>query len=85
MQVSSAVCFLLSSGADYITGITITVDGGWLYYKPNWIVPGEFPGIRYVPNLIDKAVHCTVNPSIADTIGTNILPLIARCPKRGPA
>ena len=54
-QVSSAVCFLLSPGADYITGSTITVDGGWVYYKPNWNVPGEGLGIHYVPNLIHKA------------------------------
>jgi len=44
VQVSSAVCFLLSPGADYITGCTLPVDGGWIYYKPNWTVPGKYNG-----------------------------------------
>jgi NAD(P)-dependent dehydrogenase (short-subunit alcohol dehydrogenase family) len=38
-EVSSAVMFLLSPGAAYVTGETIRVDGGSSLYRLNWEVP----------------------------------------------
>lgn len=38
-EVSGAVCFLLSPAADYVTGVTVMVDGGWSIYRHNWDVP----------------------------------------------
>jgi NAD(P)-dependent dehydrogenase (short-subunit alcohol dehydrogenase family) len=31
-QIAGAVLFLASAGADYVTGATINVSGGWLMY-----------------------------------------------------
>ena len=33
-EISAAVCFLLSPAANYITGTTLTVDGGSVLYSP---------------------------------------------------
>lgn len=38
-EVSSAIVYLLSDGAAYITGHTLTVDGGLPLTKQNWTVP----------------------------------------------
>ncbi|XP_064644192.1 peroxisomal trans-2-enoyl-CoA reductase-like [Lineus longissimus] len=39
-EISSAVCFLLSPGANFITGATLNVDGGGsLYSQLSWKVP----------------------------------------------
>ncbi|RLA21485.1 MAG: 2,4-dienoyl-CoA reductase [Gammaproteobacteria bacterium] len=38
-EISSAIVYLLSDGAAYITGHTIAVDGGLPLAKENWTVP----------------------------------------------
>ncbi len=38
-EISSAIVYLLSEGAAYITGETIAVDGGLPLAKENWAVP----------------------------------------------
>lgn len=40
-EVSSAVCFLLSPAAAFITGETIKVDGGASLYGVTWQIPGH--------------------------------------------
>ena len=40
-DIAKAVGFLASSEAEYITGTTLDVDGGW---KLCLTLPGEFPG-----------------------------------------
>lgn len=38
-EISSAIVYLLSDGASYITGETLAVDGGLPLMKENWSVP----------------------------------------------
>ncbi len=38
-EISSAIVYLLSDGASYITGEVLAVDGGLPLAKENWIVP----------------------------------------------
>ena len=38
-EVSSAVCFLLSPAANYITGTTMRIDGGQVLTNMFWPVP----------------------------------------------
>ena len=38
-EISSAIVYLLSEGAAYITGLTLAVDGGLPLAKQNWTVP----------------------------------------------
>ena len=40
-DIGTAVGFLVSDEAEYITGTTVDVDGGW---KLCLALPGEFPG-----------------------------------------
>jgi citronellol/citronellal dehydrogenase len=40
-EVSSAVCFLLSPGAAYISGATLRVDGGSSLYKDTMLPMGK--------------------------------------------
>ncbi|RUS70262.1 hypothetical protein EGW08_021976 [Elysia chlorotica] len=47
-EVSSAVCFLLSPGAAFITGETIRIDGGQSFYiTPNFRLPDSKPTDMY--------------------------------------
>lgn len=47
-EVSSAVCFLLSPGAAFITGETIRIDGGQSFYiTPNYRLPDSKPTDTY--------------------------------------
>ena len=41
LQVSGAVCFLLSPAASYITGVAIQVDGGLTLYASQFTLPGK--------------------------------------------
>ena len=41
-DIGNAVGFLVSDEAEYITGTTLDVDGGW---KLCLTLPGEFPGV----------------------------------------
>ncbi len=46
LQISGAVCFLLSPAASYTTGVTVAIDGAWGLYKKNYEVPdheGKWP------------------------------------------
>ncbi|XP_061587333.1 peroxisomal trans-2-enoyl-CoA reductase [Cololabis saira] len=38
-EISSAVCFLLSPGASYISGATLKVDAGQSLYRSMWDIP----------------------------------------------
>ncbi|KAM9323651.1 peroxisomal trans-2-enoyl-CoA reductase [Pholidichthys leucotaenia] len=38
-EISSAVCFLLSPGASYISGATLRVDAGQSLYRSMWEIP----------------------------------------------
>ncbi len=41
-EVSAAVCYLLSPGAQYISGATLTVDGGVVnYFHQQYQIPGN--------------------------------------------
>lgn len=40
VQISSAVCFLLSPGASLISGATLKVDAGQSLYHSMWDIPG---------------------------------------------
>ncbi|XP_005153886.1 peroxisomal trans-2-enoyl-CoA reductase [Melopsittacus undulatus] len=59
-EISPAVCFLLSPAASYITGITLTVDGGYSLYKSlpkipdhdRWPLPPEGKNSEMLRNLI---------------------------------
>ncbi|GFO30097.1 peroxisomal trans-2-enoyl-coa reductase-like [Plakobranchus ocellatus] len=47
-EVSSAVCFLLSPGASFITGETIRIDGGQSFYTtPTYSLPDSKPTDKY--------------------------------------
>ncbi|MEQ2238841.1 hypothetical protein ILYODFUR_037440, partial [Ilyodon furcidens] len=37
--ISSAVCFLLSPGASYVSGATLKVDAGQSLYHSLWEIP----------------------------------------------
>lgn len=39
IQISSAVCFLLSPAASYISGATLRVDAGQSLYHSMWEIP----------------------------------------------
>lgn len=40
-EVSSAICFLLSPGAAFMTGVVLRIDGGYgLYHRPLISIPG---------------------------------------------
>jgi len=38
-EVSAAICFLLSKGASFITGVTLAIDGGAPLDKPLFAIP----------------------------------------------
>jgi NAD(P)-dependent dehydrogenase (short-subunit alcohol dehydrogenase family) len=46
-DIASAVCFLASAEASYITGQTLVVDGGWsilgMHRVPAWLAPSAPP------------------------------------------
>lgn len=42
VQISSAVCFLLSPAASYISGATLRVDAGQSLYHSMWDIPGTY-------------------------------------------
>ena len=44
LQVSSAVCYLLSPGASFISGATLRVDAGGSLYTNMWNVPSKYTG-----------------------------------------
>ena len=43
-QIAAGICFLASDEADYITGTTLAIDGGY-------IMDGSLPGLTYSDNL----------------------------------
>lgn len=53
-EVSSIVCFLLSPGASYITGVTVEVDGGSSLYGCPWEVPDHESWPLPVNDIISK-------------------------------
>ena len=53
-EVSSIVCFLLSPGASYITGVTVEVDGGSSLYGCPWEVPNHDSWPLPVNDIISK-------------------------------
>uniref|UniRef100_A0A3Q4HC27 Peroxisomal trans-2-enoyl-CoA reductase n=1 Tax=Neolamprologus brichardi TaxID=32507 RepID=A0A3Q4HC27_NEOBR len=61
-EVSSAVCFLLSPAASYISGATLKVDAGQSLYKSMWEIPNHsaWPEAPEGENL--DALNELVNP-----------------------
>ena len=59
-KVSGAVCFLLSPAATYITGCTVTVDGGQGIYRSPWVIPSEEGGGREGGREDMRSVHVLV-------------------------
>ena len=58
-EIASAVCYLSSPAAAYITGTTLTIDGGYsLYASPMTNVEGKIPYARhYKPRLVFFSSH----------------------------
>ncbi|MES2090623.1 MAG: SDR family oxidoreductase [Pseudomonadota bacterium] len=46
-EVSAAICFLLSPGATFITGITLQIDGGAPLHSASWPMMGGKPAPAY--------------------------------------
>ena len=46
-EVSSAICFLLSPGATFITGVTLQIDGGAPLHSATWPLMGNTPAPVY--------------------------------------
>ncbi|RUS73659.1 hypothetical protein EGW08_018591 [Elysia chlorotica] len=61
-EISSAVCFLLSPGAAFITGQTLRIDGGQsLYINSNTALPDSAPSDVYEwQSLYDSPSHKAV-------------------------
>ena len=60
LQVSGAVCYLLSPAASYVTGCTIPVDGGQGIYRSPWVITGatchSSAGNNTIVNLVSFSV-----------------------------
>ena len=59
-EVSSAICFLLSEGAAFITGTTIAIDGGAPLGSRVWPMPDHRKSVPY------EGFHRAVKPKILE-------------------
>jgi citronellol/citronellal dehydrogenase len=57
-EVSSAICFLLSEGAAFITGTTVAIDGGAPLGSRIWPMPDHSKSIAY------EGFHRAVKPKV---------------------
>ena len=57
LQISAAVCFLLSPGAAYITGTCLKVDGGQSLYGTPTRVPGMWMFTSFMYHCACSIMH----------------------------
>lgn len=63
-QISSAVCFLLSPAASYISGATLKVDAGQSLYHSLWEIPSMWILLIYTGHIILPAVYRKVKTGV---------------------
>uniref|UniRef100_A0A1A8QHT9 Peroxisomal trans-2-enoyl-CoA reductase n=2 Tax=Nothobranchius rachovii TaxID=451742 RepID=A0A1A8QHT9_9TELE len=61
-EISSAVCFLLSPGASYISGATLKVDAGQSLYHSMWEIPDHTSWPKAPPGENLDALEELLNP-----------------------
>lgn len=63
-QISSAVCFLLSPAASYISGATLKVDAGQSLYHSFWEIPSKWILLTYTGHIIFPVVYRKVKSGV---------------------
>lgn len=62
-EISSAVCFLLSPGASYISGATLRIDAGQSLYHSTWEIPDHSAWPEAPEGENQEALKELLNPS----------------------
>lgn len=71
VQISSAVCFLLSPAASYISGATLRVDAGQSLYHSMWEIPSMYILLTHPHICLDSMYHvlCSILYSTVNSCG----------------
>jgi citronellol/citronellal dehydrogenase len=57
-EVSAVICFLLSPGAAFVTGVTLAIDGGAQMHST------MFPGVDHTRSVPYNGFHRAVMPAV---------------------